>query len=202
MYSKKDAVSVLKNPVTEGTKIGAEALFRLHAPFVAAFLRRLGVPAADIDDLVQEVFLVVHRKGGYEVGPAQPRSWLGAIAVRVASTRRRSQNRRRENLDESAFDLAADLAAGPEDVMQARQRLGRVEAALSSLDEDHRGVFVLYELEGESCQAIAHAFDVPVGTIYSRLHNARRRFMDAHEAMLRKESRRLGSAPPPKTGSQ
>lgn len=193
---------MLKNPVTEGTKIGAEALFRLHAPFVAAFLRRLGVPAADIDDLVQEVFLVVHRKGGYEVGPAQPRSWLGAIAVRVASTRRRSQNRRRENLDDSAFDLAADRSAGPDDVLNARQRLDRVQAALSSLDDDHRGVFVLYELEGESCQAIAEAFEVPVGTVYSRLHNARRRFMDAHEAALRRESRRPSSVQPPKTGSR
>ena len=75
-------------------RIGVEDLFRAHASFVAAFLGRLGTPAAEIDDLVQEVFLVVHRKGGYEMGPAQPRSWLGAIAIRVASSRRRNAGRR------------------------------------------------------------------------------------------------------------
>lgn len=45
-------------------RLGADALFRRYAPFIASFLRRLGVPAVDLDDSVQEVFVVAHRKGG------------------------------------------------------------------------------------------------------------------------------------------
>src|SRR5258708_29284235 len=51
--------------------IGAEALFRAHASFVAGFLVRLGVRPADLDDLMQEVFVVAHRRGG--VSPRAPR---------------------------------------------------------------------------------------------------------------------------------
>src|SRR5258708_35243298 len=52
--------------------IGAEALFRAHASFVAGFLVRLGVRPADLDDLMQEVFVVAHRRGGLQPGPARP----------------------------------------------------------------------------------------------------------------------------------
>lgn len=163
------------------SRLSAGALFRAHSQFVAAFLARLGVPSADVDDLVQEVFLVVHRKGGFELGPAQPRSWLGAIAVRVASTRRRTQTRRREQFGDDLVDaVSVSVATHPDEQVGARQALTRVQHALDTMDVEHRGVFVLYELEGESCAAIAGAFGVPVGTVYSRLHTARRRFADAH----------------------
>lgn len=167
------------------TRIGVEALFRAHAPFVAAFLGRLGIPPSDVDDLVQEVFLVAHRKGGYESGPAKPRSWLGAIAVRVASSRRRSAHRRKEvAVDDEQLEAVVFPGATPAERYQAREALGRVQQALQSLDLEHRGVFVLYELEGESCQAIAASFGIPVGTVYSRLHHARRRFTASHRALL------------------
>lgn len=166
-------------------RLSAEALFRAHAEFVAAFLSRLGVAQADVDDLVQEVFLVVHRKGGFELGPAQPRSWLAAIAVRVASTRRRSLARRREQLGDEAFEVMPGAPSGvPEAQLGARQSLARVQRALDMMDVEHRGVFVLYELEGESCASIAKAFEVPLGTVYSRLHTARRRFSEAHARLV------------------
>src|ERR1043166_4212655 len=62
----------------------AASLFRAHAAFVASFLFRLGLEPNEIDDAVQEVFLIAHRQGGYQPGPAQPRTWLAAIAIRVA----------------------------------------------------------------------------------------------------------------------
>lgn len=170
-----------------GDRIGAEALFRAHATFVAAFLGRLGVPAAEIDDLVQEVFLVVHRKGGYEQGPAAPRSWLGAIAVRLARGRHRSAGRKREHGDEPALQAAVSPTATPAEQLEARQALDRVQRALDTLDLEHRAAFVLYEIEGQSCQDIAGSFGVPVGTVYSRLHSARRRFLQAHGAQAPSE---------------
>ncbi len=139
----------------------------------------MGAPASEVDDLVQEVFLIAHRKGGFEPGAGQPRSWLGAIALRVASTQRRARNRRREESRDAAIDetAAADDLAG---ALETQRALQRVQQALDGLDLDHRAVFVLYELEGEGCESIGQSLGIPVGTVYSRLHHARRRFFDAH----------------------
>jgi RNA polymerase sigma-70 factor, ECF subfamily len=163
-----------------------EALFRAYAPFVASFLVRLGVVAADVDDRVQEVFLIAHRKGGFVPGAGQPRTWLAAIAVRVASTSRRTQRRRREETD-SGQVLEHSVARGgdPGEALELRRALERVQRALDTLDVEHRAAFVLYELEGESCEAIAASFGVPIGTVYSRLHHARKRFSGAYAELTR-----------------
>ena len=163
--------------------IGAEELFRRHAPFVAAFARRMGL-AGDIDDVVQETFLVAHRHGGYRPGPATPKSWLASIAMRVGTTRRRSSRRRRER-ERAAGDLVAPSDHGdPARAAERRAMVERVQAALSTLGEDKRAVFVLYELEGESCTAIAASMDLPTGTVYSRLHHARKAFIKAMNELL------------------
>ena len=173
-----------------GRHMDVEALFRAHAPFVAGFLARLGVPQADVDDRVQEVFLVAHRKGGYTPGQGHPRTWLGAIAVRVASTARRTLARKREDGGDALGGFSVE-GPSPMEAFEHRRALERVQRALDSLDTEHRAVFVLYELEGQSCEAIARSFDIPVGTVYSRLHHARRRFQQlyarlqpAEDAML------------------
>ena len=165
-----------------------ELLFRDHARFVASFLLRLGISSADVDDGVQEVFTVAYRKGGFTPERATARTWLGAIAVRVASNRRRGARLRRERLEaEPAAHLASE-APSAEHVLERRQALRRVDGALQGLDLAHRAVFVLFELEGEDCTAIAEALDVPVGTVYSRLHTARKRFISAHEALERADA--------------
>jgi RNA polymerase sigma-70 factor (ECF subfamily) len=60
------------------------------------------------------------------------------------------------------------------------EALKRVQTALDTLDVDHRAAFLLYELESESCQTIAELLEVPVGTVYSRLHKARKMFLEAY----------------------
>lgn len=171
-------------PTSSTARIGVADLFRAHAAFVASFLKRLGVPVSETDDLVQEVFLVAHRKGGYVPGPAQPRSWLGAIAVRLARSRHRSAGRNRESADLSALDRMAATTADPMVGYEVQESLHRVQQALNTLDLEHRAVFVLYEIEGEACQAIAASLEVPLGTVYSRLHYARQRFEKSHTALL------------------
>jgi RNA polymerase sigma-70 factor (ECF subfamily) len=164
--------------------LGADALFRAHAGFVASFLRRLGFGSADVDDLVQEVFLVAHRKGGFAAGSANPKAWLAAIARRIASTSRRSQRRRREDPGvelEGMHNAHADAARE----LEGRAALRRVQQALDTLALDDRATFVLHELEGLSCNEIAAAFEIPVGTTYSRLHHARKRFIEAHARLER-----------------
>src|SRR5688500_11650454 len=129
-------------------RIGVEALFRAHAPFVATFLRRMGTPQHEIDDLVQEVLVVAHRKGGYVRGPAQPRSGLGAIAVRVAQAGHRAR-RRSETPDSRAVDyLSTSDDSGAR--IDAQRSIARVERALDALPIEQRAAFVLFEIEGET----------------------------------------------------
>jgi RNA polymerase sigma-70 factor (ECF subfamily) len=162
-------------------RIGVEALFRTHATFVAKFLRRLGTPAGELDDLVQEVFMVAHRKGGYVRGPAQPRSWLGAIALRVAQAGRRGRLRQ-EPPDSPAVDGMSTPSRVVEKI-DTNRSIERLQRALDTLSLEQRAAFVLFEIEGESCESIAAVWDVPVGTVYSRLHVARRNFMQAYERL-------------------
>jgi RNA polymerase sigma-70 factor (ECF subfamily) len=165
-------------PAAASPRMGAADLFRAHAGFVAGFLSRMGAAAVDLDDLTQEVFLVAHRRGGYEPGPARPTTWLAEIALRVLATYRRSK-RRKPSSNGMELDALEGHDAGPDEVVAARRSLSRVQACLEGLDEQHRAVFVLFELEGEPCASIAAALDLPVGTVYSRLHNARKKFLDA-----------------------
>lgn len=172
----------------EGERLGAETLFRRHADFVANFLHRLGVPALEVDDLVQEVFLVAHRRDGFvECGAARPTTWLAEIAIRVASVNRRKQRRSKEEPDDVLIDRTRSNDASAVKVVETNEAMKRVQAALDSLDEEKRAAFILYELEGESCAAIAAGLGIPVGTVYSRLHKARKEFMKAHERLLKRE---------------
>ena len=189
MQERKRAFAVRpsSNSVGQDAAQSADALFRAHAGFVASFLRRVGTAGADVDDLVQEVFLVAHRKGGFVAGTGHPKSWLAAIALRVASTSRRSHSRRRED-GGADLDVMSSPNADAARVLEARAALRRVQQALDTLSLDDRATFVLYELEGLRCDAIAAAFEIPVGTAYSRLHNARKRFIEAHARLEREDS--------------
>jgi RNA polymerase sigma-70 factor (ECF subfamily) len=170
----------------------AASLFRQHATFVANFLHRLGVGPTELDDLVQEVFLVAHRRGGFvEDGRARPTTWLAEISIRVASVARRSRRRSREQPDQESVLDAQSRDIDPARAFENQQALDRVQSALATLDDDRRAIFILFELEGESCAAIAAAFNIPVGTVYSRLHKARKLFMDAHTRLLERERKPL-----------
>jgi RNA polymerase sigma-70 factor, ECF subfamily len=165
--------------------LDVEALFRAHASFVAGFLVRLGALSDEIDDLVQEVFLTAHRRGGYVPGPAKPTTWLAEIAMRVVLSNKRSRRRRRVEPDEDAVEAAVDDTASPFDSAAATEAVASVQRALDALDIERRAVFVLFELEGESCAAIAGCLGIPIGTVYSRLHTARAEFQRAYERQNR-----------------
>ncbi len=161
------------------TRTGAGELFEAHAGFVAGFLVRLGAPRSEVEDLVQEVFLIAHRRGGFTPGAAKPTTWLAEIGVRVWANRRRTTRRRPAELtpEPSAHESSAQ---DPERALETARALDRVSRSLDGLDRDHRAGFVLFELEGESCADIAAALGVPVGTVYRRLHTARGRFREAY----------------------
>lgn len=166
------------NPdVTGGDAIGTDELFRQHARFVARFLIRYGVDPASVEDVLQDVFVVAHAHGGYQPGPAKPTSWLAAIATRLASTHRRKARLRMPVAED--VEAHASEVPTPELRCELDARMQLLHRALQQLPSEHRVAFILFELEGESCASIAEAMGVPVGTIHSRLHWARRRLREA-----------------------
>jgi RNA polymerase sigma-70 factor (ECF subfamily) len=148
-------------------------LFEDHAEFVWRSLRRLGVDHADLEDALQEVFVVVHRRIADYEERSSLRAWLYAICIRVNSKHRRSRGRRREDvLDElPEVTVEPDQESGVE--QQQSLRLG--QRLLEALPEKQRMVFVLYEVEHMSMAEIAEIVGCPIQTAYARLHKARER---------------------------
>lgn len=149
--------------------------FAAHAGAVARFVRRMGVHARDVDDVVQDVFLAAHAAGGYRPGAASERSWYVRLAwYAVTRHRRRSA---RTPWPFATVEPVAD--AEQQRTLEQRELLGHVAAALDTLGDGHRAVLVLFEIEGYAAEEIAAALQIPVGTVHSRLYTARRRFAAA-----------------------
>jgi RNA polymerase sigma-70 factor (ECF subfamily) len=161
------------SPVDEPPRL--REVFQEHGAFVCRSLRRLGVPEADLDDLLQEVFLVVyHRLKDYEE-KGRARAWLYSICTRVARAQRRKLLRRREQTapEHSEPHVRATQLERVED----RQALELGQRLLNALPERQREVFWLYEVEDLSMPEIAQAVGCPLQTAYSRLHQARQRIL-------------------------
>jgi RNA polymerase sigma-70 factor (ECF subfamily) len=157
--------------------VDSETLFRRYAAFVASFLHRLGARHADLDDLVQEVFMAAHRKGGYRPGAASPTTFLARLALeaRLSSQRRNGRWRGAQREDVGVHVVALPPHA-PDRCLALHQAAAQLECVLDGMEPGARAVFVLFELEGQSCEAIAAGLDLKLGTVYSRLHTARRVF--------------------------
>lgn len=156
-----------------GARLTVREVFDEHAGYVWRTFRHLGIPDADVEDLCQEVFVVVHRKLGEFEGRSSLKTWLYGICVRVASDFRRRAHVRNERAQaDPAEHLAAAGELRPDASAEARASL---EALLSELDDDKRTVLVLYEIEGLTMKEIAEVVGCPLQTAYSRLHAARER---------------------------
>lgn len=153
----------------------ADVLFRRHAPELARFLVKRGVPRQEVEDLVQEVFLVAHRLGGYQPGAARPFTWLAEIAVRRASSEAR-RRRRRADVEPELPEMPARTPATEVEEWEAINRLG---AALMRLAESDRELLVQCAVEDRPQRRIAAGLGIPLATVYVRLHTARRRLARA-----------------------
>jgi RNA polymerase sigma-70 factor (ECF subfamily) len=154
-----------------------------HAGFVWASLHRLGVPESDRPDLLQEVFVVVHRRLDSFDGSSAMTTWLYGICLRVVLGWRRHRRRHPEVPTAYPDADARDAGRTPEEHAVAAQARATVARALEALDPEKRAVFVMFELEELSCVEIAAMIGVPVGTVYSRLHAARALFARAATAL-------------------
>jgi RNA polymerase sigma-70 factor (ECF subfamily) len=165
-----------------------EDLYEQNFEFVWRTLRRLGVPAADLPDVAQEVFLVVHRRLADFEERGKVKAWLFRIAARAARDRRRRAHVRREVAAETSVAEALDPKPDPSMSLERADDRALLERALAALDQDQREVFTAFELEGLSGQAIATALEIPLGTVYSRLRLGRERFRQGVARALARHS--------------
>lgn len=162
-------------------------LHREFHPQAIRFLRRLGVPDRESEDLGQEVFVQVFRYLDRFEGRADFRTWLYKLCVSQANRFRRS--RVPLFLGWLRGGVPADVV-GVSPAWTEEEMAQRAQRALERMKPAHREAFVLFELEGLSGEQIADVFGCPVATVWRRLSYARREFEAwVHEGPLR-EARR------------
>jgi RNA polymerase sigma-70 factor (ECF subfamily) len=171
----------LDSPADTAAPPSFDEVYAANVAFVWRVLRTFGLSEAQVEDAVQDVFLVVHRRLPEWEGRAAITTWLFAIARRVASAhRRRVAGDRTEELVEEPAGGADTFAA-----MSRAQAAATVFQILQQLDEDKRVVFALVELEGLSVPEVARMLDLNLNTAYSRLRLARQAFELAVRAQVK-----------------
>jgi RNA polymerase sigma-70 factor, ECF subfamily len=164
-----------------------DSVYHSYAPFVWRNARRLGVPYGAVEDVMQEVFLVVHRRLPEFEERTSVRAWLSAILIRVVRAHRRSayrKDRAGENGPEPD-SLTDTRSASPLEAAERDEAVRELYAILSAMNEERREVLVLSELEELSAPEIAQALQVNVNTISWRLRTARQEF---ERAVLRRRT--------------
>lgn len=154
-------------------------LYEEHLGFVWRTVRRLGIPPADVDDVVQDVFVIVHRKLPTFEGRAQVRTWILAILRRIVRDRRRSLAARLSTSVRQIGELPEGPGLDPERALEHAQAIRTLYGLLDTLDDDKRETFVLVELEAMSVPEVAEAIGVNINTVYARLRAARQHLTGA-----------------------
>ena len=148
-------------------------IYRDHVDFVWRYARTHGIEPASLDDVVQEVFLVVHGRLSSFEQRSSLKTWIAGIAVNVVRSFRRRRNARRigDPLAEED-DLPAPQASAFE-ALELKQSLELLDAVLARMTELQREAFVLCELEQFPQIEVAGMLGINENTLRARLRSAR-----------------------------
>ena len=152
--------------------LAAPALYPRLSGFVRRALAGLGVAPADLDDLTQDVFVTLHRRGCTFDDERAARAWLYAASRRIASNHRRAGQRRRRRLAQAP---TPEALPDPHDALERVQLRRLVDRVADALSPDAQAVFRLAEGEGLSGPEISERLGLPLNTTYSHLRRARAR---------------------------
>ncbi|HEX7663331.1 MAG TPA: RNA polymerase sigma factor [Polyangiaceae bacterium] len=176
----------LEDPLLAKAVAGESAAFRAlyarHRHDVARLVYRM-IGQSDLEDVVQEVFVQVHRSLRDFRGQSKFSTWLHRVTVNVVLMHRRAARSRPQYTEENAAPEPVDPQTGPDEQAARHERMVAFERLLQKLPEKKRIVFVLHDLEGVSPAEISDIVGAPVLTVRTRLFYARREI----EAMLAEE---------------
>ncbi len=171
-----------------------DELYEGYVDFIWRSVRRLGVGEAAADDVVQQVFLVVHRRLPGFCHAASVGTWIFGILLRVVREHRRLQRRKSPHHLWPGTDpetLADERSNGPDESTARAEAARLVQTWLDELDDEKREVFVLAELEQMTAKEIAEAIGSNASTVYSRLRAARADFERAAQRCQLRDGWRL-----------
>jgi len=151
-----------------------DKVYEDHVDFVWRYVTHRGVPRASVDDVVQEVFIVVHRKLPTFEGRSSLRTWLSMIARRVA--RDHVQKKGNVAVGEPLGDNHVSTMRGPAEALEKKRATEILRAVLGEMTEIQRDVFILHEMEQMTGAEIAESLGVNENTIHTRLRAARQTF--------------------------
>jgi RNA polymerase sigma-70 factor (ECF subfamily) len=163
----------------KSAELDFDRVYSEHFHHVTRWARAFGGLEADVDDLAQEVFMVVRRKLAQFDGRSMP-AWLYGITRKTVSDYRRRAWLRRllhgvtRSLDSTRDDAISVPGVDVVERLEAQRILRRVVARMSPV---RRAAFILFEIEGYSGEEIAELEQIPLATVYTRLHHARKDFL-------------------------
>jgi RNA polymerase sigma-70 factor (ECF subfamily) len=168
--------------LVRGDPSAVETFYREYAKTVLRWVIRLGGPGLDAEDVAHDVFTVALRKiTSYRTAHGSPSAWLFGITRRVvANARRRARFRRFVGLD--SVQALEHPGPGADVRLDQLKRRRLVQEVLDSLSDAHREVLVLVDLENRTAPEVAEMVGISVGTVYSRVHHARKQFGEGLKA--------------------
>jgi RNA polymerase sigma-70 factor (ECF subfamily) len=191
----------IHEPAGQRPPLDTGALYTQHVHQVARWAERLAGPDLDLEDIVHEVFLVVHRQRDRFRHDSSLATWLFGITDNVVRHRRRKERWRRW-LTGSADDTAGHLASPAPDPLHRAERdeaARTVYRLLDELPERDRQVLILFDLEELAADEVAALLKIKSANARLRLHRARARFLRAHrqaEAAQGRKDRSLAQSEP------
>lgn len=153
----------------QGDSRAFEELVRQMAEKLYAVARRLVGTHADAEDVLQQTFLRTWQKLPTLREPAKFEGWVYMILLNEARMHLRFRQRWRLAESEPEASVPAGEEPGEMDRQEALQR------ALSKLTPEHREVVILHDIQDLGHEEIAEVTGVSIGTVWSRLHYARKR---------------------------
>lgn len=132
------------------------------------------------DDLVQATFVEVRRVADRFRGTSSVKTWILGIAANVSRHQLRSERRRRAHQAEYVSRLTS-VPSAPDAELERRRLLARIEAAVAELPHDQQVAFILCDLEQLPGVDVARALGIPDGTLWRRLHTARKAVRESIE---------------------
>ena len=160
----------------EGDAAAFREIFALHKDRVASIVFRFLGHSSEVDDVVQEVFLHVHRSLPRFRGDARFTTWLYRLTANITKMHLRRKASRPRVVDVEVPDLPrnAEPPEAPDDALARQLRIRALYRLLERLSEKKRMVLVLHDLEGMAAAEIAEVVEAPIMTVRTRLFYARR----------------------------
>ena len=129
------------------------------------------------EDLEQEVYIKVWKNSNNYKECGSFKSWISTIAKNISKDYLKSANRKRDinsTSDEQIVNKISDTKANPEQNVIRTFRKKRIKKAIDNLKPKFKEIIIMYEINGLSYDEISKKLNIPIGTVKSRLYNAKK----------------------------